>query len=188
MNLAGFLKEIVMHREVVRAVNQEEKSRPRRLLISDIRASLHAGGDDTKRARQTCTLSGEIWNGSEKPHAFTIRETIEKGGVTTAFVHALNRQLEASGLKIDVGEYSEEAVHGSHSDSVESNGAATPTIAYMCLGIRIKDGKGERIEKRAGLGMDPNSDLAKVHAIVNALNRLEWTKDEKGKSIPPALS
>lgn len=112
-------------------------------------------------------------NGDDKMHEFekTARAT---GGPIDAAVKALQ---EVTGFNFDIKGYMEQAV-GIDEDTSNGKGAGAEVVATVV----IKDSQGK---KRRGFGTGKDSVFAKVNAIVNALNRLEWEKDAKGKSIPP---
>jgi 2-isopropylmalate synthase len=112
-------------------------------------------------------------NGDEKTHEFekTARAT---GGPIDAAVKALQ---EVTDFNFDIRGYMEQAV-GIDEDTSNGHGAGAEVVATVV----IKDEKGR---KRRGFGIGKDSVFAKVNSIVNALNRLEWEKDTKGKSIPP---
>ena len=95
------------------------------------------------------------------------------GGPIEASVMALK---EVTGFNFDIKDYMEHAVGIEESEN--GQGAGADVVATVV----IRDSEGKR---RRGFGIGKDSVFAKVSAIVNALNRLEWDKDAKGKSIPP---
>jgi hypothetical protein len=171
-NLHEYLETALMTPWFVQALQEEEaKLNGGRIEVRDIRINIHGGITKDAESEQVVAMEITKWNGGGEP-SFYYESHLSTHGPISAAVKILRK---VSGINFDVMHYEERIAVD---ESGVEKGAASLTVATFLI-------RDDQNRIRRGFGMSRDSDESKIAAIVQALNRLPWNTDEKGKSVPP---
>jgi hypothetical protein len=157
----------------VQALQEEEtKLNGGRIEVRDIRINIRSGSTPGAESEQVVAMEIAKLNGGAGPN-FYYQSHLSTHGPIAGATKILR---EVTGINFDVTDYEERI--GADDSGVEK-GAASLTVATFLI-------RDDQNRVRRGFGMSTDSDESKISAIVQALNRLLWNTDAKGKSVPPA--
>jgi 2-isopropylmalate synthase len=172
-SLREYLERELMTAWFVRELQEEEERlNGRRIEVRDLKINIHGGVDVGEGKQQEVLMQVAKWNGGEEPGIEDINYRSSHGPIAAA----AKILMRVTDLDFDVVHYEERIADDL---GEKSKGAASMTVATFVICDR-----GGRV--RRGFGMNTDSDESKIYALVQALNRLDWEKDDKGKSHPPA--